>query len=74
MVFFTCLSGLLNNCKTRFFYWLKQLGKYYKRLYALIQKLYSVKMSHWYQMNHKGFLYNFSALSAQLPSLAGLSL
>ena len=35
-------------------------------------KLYTVIMSHWYQMNNKVFLN--TALSAQLPCLAGLSL
>jgi len=36
-------------------------------------QLYTVKMSHWYQMNPKVWLFN-TALSAQLPCLAGLSL
>ena len=35
----------------RFFTNLKHLVKYYKRLYGLILKMYTVKMSHWYEMN-----------------------
>ena len=52
---------------------LKQLVKYYERLYALLKKVFTVKMSHCYQMNPKVLLY-YAALSAQLPCLAGLSL
>ena len=37
------------------------------------KKLYTVKMSHRYQITPKVFLYN-TALSAQLPCPAGLSL
>ena len=47
LMFLHVLSGLLNNCKKCFFCWLKQLLKYYKRLYALIYKLHTVKMSDW---------------------------
>ena len=52
----------------------KQLVKYYKRFNFVFLKIkYILKMSHWYQMNPKVFL-NKTALSAQLPCLAGLSL
>ena len=41
-------------------------------LHSYFQKLYTVKMSHWYKMNPNVFLYK-TALSAQLPCLVGLS-
>ena len=38
------LSMSLKNAKKRFFCWLKQQVKYYKRLYALVRILYTVKI------------------------------
>ena len=64
------MSGLLNNCKKRFFCWLKQLVKYYERPYACILKLYIVKMSDWYQINPKVCLYcTFSSTTMSNRSL-----
>ena len=56
---------LFQNCNKRFFSGLKQQMKWYKRLCTLFPKFYTLKMSHWYQMNPKDCLYN-TALSAQL--------
>ena len=53
---------LFKNCKQIFFCWLKQMVKYYKQLYALVEELYTVKMFNWYQMNSKVFHYNTAVL------------
>ena len=61
MFFLHVLSGLLNNFMKRFFLLTEITGE-------ILQTT-----SHWYQMDPRVFLYN-TALSAQLPCLAGLSL
>ena len=69
ILFVSCFLHYFRIVKKTFFCWLKQLMKYHKRLLALILELYIVKMSHWYQVNPKVFLYK-TALSAQICYIA----
>ena len=63
------LSMLFKNCKKNFHLLTETTGE----ILQTNLRSYTLKMSHWYQMNLKVFLNN-NALSTQRTFMAGLSL